>query len=157
MNQITNGLAIFAKAYDNDPDDTTTMCNYVECLFFANELEKADNLIEQNKRIFSDKYDGFLLEYFEILKIYNTSDLEKLKEIAKGYVQYENMKEKNEKLVGWNLKDAQLFAHFQKDGDLKTALQNIIWYWNEKIDGKRLLNELGIPLPAKPNDGPENT
>ena len=151
LNQIPDGLAAFHKAIQDNPDDTSSKLNYAECLYFSGKIDEAKQFIGQNEAVFKEKYKDELLDYFKIIELYFENNLEQLKEIAKGYVTHDNMQSTSKRLGNWNLTDAQLFAHYRDDSDIKTALQNIIWYWNDKINGEELLAKLRIPLPDNPD------
>ena len=69
-----------------------------------------------------------------------------------GYVQYDNLGDSGKRTKGWDFKDAVYFAHFLKDNELKTAIQNIIWYWDGQINGRTLLSGLKLPLPVPPEE-----
>jgi len=148
LNQFPEALNAFSKSLEHNPMHSTTQLNYAECLLFSGKIKEANNLINNNTEIFKEKGKEGLLGYFKILEFYYDSNLDKLKEIAKGYIQYDNLDEKIIKISGWDLGDAQYFAHFQKSGELKTTVQNIIWYLNGELAGRDLLTRLNIPLPT---------
>lgn len=152
LNQLTDALDVFSKCLENNPDNSTTILNYTEVLYFSGRIKEAKELVEKYNDIFKEKYEGELLEFFNLIELYHQGENEKLKEIAKGYVRYNTLEVTVKKLGDWELTDAQLFAYNLVDGDLKTTFQNIVWYWNKKINGRELLTKLDIPLPTQPEE-----
>jgi hypothetical protein len=147
LNQIKDAVDVFLLAHKTNPTDNTTILNTVECLYFAKDIEGAKKLIEQHKGLFESKENGRLLELFHLIELYYSGDKASLLEIAKGYVDINNLKMSGKKMSGWDLKEAQFFSHFEPDGELKTIIQNIIWYWDGLLTGENLLQKLNIELP----------
>ena len=157
LNQLPNALQTFRKSVEDNPEDPTSKYNLVECLCFMGQVEEAESIIEQNKDLFESKLDGKLIEFFNIIKMYFESDLDGIKNIAKSYVQHDNLDELGKEIVGWDFREATYFAYFLEDNDLKTAIQNIIWYLDNQIKGKILLTKLKLPLPVPPEENnPDN-
>lgn len=147
MNQFADALEIYRKSVEFNPNDSGSKFNYVESLYFSGKIEEAKLVIQENKELFENEQGGKLFELFELFELYHLNDIDKLKDIAKNYVTYEKLNIKIKMIKHWDMADAQSYAYYQKDGDLKTTLQNIIWYWNNQITGKVLLQTLEIPLP----------
>ncbi|MCJ7593364.1 MAG: tetratricopeptide repeat protein, partial [Desulfobacterales bacterium] len=150
LNQLPNALQVYRKSVEDNPENLPLKSNLVECLYFMNQIEEAESIISQNKDLFKSKLDGKLVEFFNIIKMYFESDLEGLKNIAKSYVQHDNLDELGKKMKGWDFTEASYFAYFLEENDLKTAIQNIIWYWDNQIKGRLLLTRLKLPLPVPP-------
>jgi len=152
LNQPQDALIAYRKAAEGNPEDSTSKYNYVECLYFVGQTEEAESFVAENKRLFESKLEGELIEFFNVIKLYHESNLDGLKNIAKSYIQHDNLDALRGKLEGWDFDDAIYFAHYLPSSDLKTAIQNIIYYWANKIDGKTLLSKLELPLPEPPEE-----
>lgn len=150
LNQLKEALQCFTLARASNPTDNPTTLNTVECLYFVNDLVTAKKIIDDNKSLFQEKEHGKLLELLNIFELYHTSKKEELLAIAKSYVDYSNLKTTAKKMHGWNLADAIYVIHHQPDNELKTIVQNIIWYWDGQINGQLLLSRLDIELPVQP-------
>ena len=117
-------------------------------------------LIEQHKANFESKESGRLLEMFELFELYHSSNKDRLIEIAKSYVNFSNLNVTGKKMIDWDLSEAIYFIHFQPDGELKKIIQNLIWYWDGRIDGRTLLTnqarlrrDVGEVCLATPTNG----
>jgi hypothetical protein len=121
-------------------------------LFFAKDIEGASKLISEHKGLFESKDNGRLLDLFNIIELYFKPDKDALLKIAKDYVTFENLKLTGKKITGWDLTEAIYFVHHQPESELKTIIQNIIWYWNGQTTGENLLTTLKIELPQKPEE-----
>lgn len=150
LNQITSAIEVFKTALALDPTNSTTILNTTECLFFGKEISEAKKLIEEHKSVYENKDNGLLLKFFEIIELYHAGNKDRLLSIAKGYVEFNNLKTIGKKINGWNLQEANYFVHYQPEGELKYILQNIVWYWDGTIDGETLLSKLKIDLPETP-------
>lgn len=148
LNQMKEAVETFSSALEINPNDSTTICNTVECMFFAKEIDAAKKLIEKNKVVFNNKDEGKLFELFNLVEIFFQNDTEKLIDIAKSLVTVENVNLKLKKYASWDLQEAQHFIYFQPENLNKTILKNIFWFWDAQIDGKTLLTRLGIELPT---------
>lgn len=147
LNQLSEAVDAFSKAVKSDPNDSTSILNTAECLYFANDIRTVKKLIEKHKPLFENKDNGRLLELFNIIELYHAGEKDKLLLVAKDNVTFNNLQATDKKISGWNLEEAKYFAHYQPDGELKTIIQNLIWYWDGKINGETLLTKLNIELP----------
>ena len=152
LNQIKEAVDAFQNARKADPTDNTTILNTAECLYFAKDTEGASKLISEHRGLFESKDKGRLLELFNIIELYFKSDKNSLLQLAKSYVTFENLKLTENKISSWDLTEAIYFIHHQTDSELKTIIQNIIWYWNGQITGENLLTALKIELPENPDE-----
>lgn len=152
LNQLKDALDSFQIALSTNPNDNSTILNITECMYFANEIASAKKIIEEHKNIFESKENEKVLELFELFELYHNNDKEKLLEIAKNLVDHTNLKSFETKFSGWDLREAQYIAHFQKDSELKTILQNIINHWSGQIDGQTLLKRLNLEIPKAPTE-----
>lgn len=152
LNQLKEAVDVFHNARKADPADNSTILNTAECLFFAKDIEGASKLISEHKGLFESKDNGRLLDLFNIIELYFKPDKETLLKIAKDYVTFENLKLTGKKITGWDLTEAIYFVHHQPESELKTIIQNIIWYWNGQTTGENLLTTLKIELPLKPEE-----
>jgi tetratricopeptide (TPR) repeat protein len=149
LNQMKDAVDAFTIARNANPNDNSTILNATECLYFARDLEGAKKLIDEHKALFESKDIGRLLELFNIIELYFGNKKDELLSIVKGYVDFQNLNTTGKKMLGWDLTEAHYFIHYQADSELKTIIQNIMWYWDEKITGKTLLTRLNIELPIK--------
>lgn len=150
LNQLNDAVETYQLAISVNPTNSPSIVNTAECLMFAKDIEGAKKLIEQHKAIFESKESGRLLEMFELFELYHSSNKDRLLEIAKSYVDFNNLSVTGKKMIGWDLSEAIYFIHFQPDGELKKIIQNIIWYWDGRIDGRTLLTGLNLELPKPP-------
>ncbi len=151
LNQLKDAVERFMAARKANPSDNTTILNTAECLFFSKDLPGAKKLIEEHNTLFEKKDNGRLIELFNIIELYYAGDKAQLLLIAKGYVNFNNLQLADKKINGWDLKEAQYFVHYQDESELKSIIQNIIWYWDGHINGEKLLTNLKIELPINPN------
>jgi tetratricopeptide (TPR) repeat protein len=151
LNQFNEAVETFQRALIENPTNTKTIFNAAECFYFGKDITSAKKLIEEHKMLFESKENGKLLEMFDLLELYQSANKDKLIDIAKGYIDINNLTVANKRMNNWDLKDALYFAHYQPEGELKNILQNIIWYWDGQIDGVTLLTRLSIELP-KPTE-----
>ncbi len=149
LNQMREAVDAFTMARNSNPKDTTTIFNTAECLFFAKDIESAKKVIDEHKSLFESKDNGRLLELFKVIDLFFSNKKDELLAIAKGYVDLQNLKTTGKKMPGWDLTEAHFFIHYQPESELKTIVQNIIYYWDEKITGETLLTRLNINLPIK--------
>lgn len=152
LNQINEAVDVFQNARKADPSDHSTILNTAECLYFAKDREGAANLIKEHKGLFESKDNGTLLELFNIMDLYVKSDKQALLNLAKSYVKFDNLKLTGKKISGWDLTEANFFIHHQSESELKTIVQNIIWYWDGQITGENLLTALKIEVPENPEE-----
>jgi tetratricopeptide (TPR) repeat protein len=150
LNQTKEALETFFKARAISPNDNSTILNTAEMLYFAKDIEGAKKLISEYKALFESKDNGRVLDLFNIIELYHSADKDKLLELAKSYVTFENLKYTGTKLSGWNLTEAIYFIHHQPDSELKTILQSILSFWNGQTTGENLLTTLNIELPKPP-------
>ena len=149
---MNDAVDVFQKARATNPEDNSTILNTAECLYFAKNVIGAKQLINEHKGLFESKDNGRLLDLFNIVELYFNTDKIQLLDIAKTYVDFETLTLTVKKISGWDLTEALHFIHFQHDSELKTIVQNIIWYWNGQITGENLLNALKLELPSKPKE-----
>lgn len=147
LNQLSDAVNSFRKALDIDGDDTTTVQNIVECLYFSGSIPEAKKIIEAHSEKFGEKEDGKLKEFLDILELYHDKDKGKLIEAAGKYINYDSLDSTIEIFKTWDLSDAEYFAYYEEDSEIKRILQGIIWFWNNSITGKRLIQILGLPEP----------
>ena len=152
LNQLPDAFLAFEKSLNDNPDDLATKVNYAECLYLTGKIDDARKFVAENNDIFDKELDGKLVEFFEILVHYHEGNLDRLKGIAKSYVNFSSLDDVNKKLKGWTLTDARSFAYYLEDGEIKTTIQNLFWYLNGEISGRTLLGRLGISLPASEED-----
>lgn len=150
LNQTKEALETFFKARTIAPTDNTTILNTAEMLYFAKDIEGAKKLVSEHKALFESKDNGRVLELFTIIELYHSGDKDKLLDLAKSYVTFENLKYTGTRLSGWNLTEAIYFIHHQPDSELKAILQSILSYWNGQTTGENLLTTLKIELPKPP-------
>lgn len=150
LNQLPDAITVFEKSIEANPDDNTSKFNYAEALYFSGLIGEAKSFIEASPKIFENKEEGGLLEFFKVIELYHESDLEGLKNIAADYVQYDNMNNKNIRLGSWQMKDALYFSHYLEDNDLKTAFRDIVFFLDGQITGKDLLTRFELQLPQAP-------
>lgn len=152
LNQIKEAVDSFMLARKSNPNDSTTILNTAECLYFNNDIETAKKLIEENKSLFENKENGKLLELLNIFELFHNNKKEDLLAIAKGFVEFNNLKTKSDKISGWDFEEAIFFIHHQQESEIKKITQNILWYLDSQISGETLLKRLEIELPIKPED-----
>lgn len=150
LNQIGDAVDTFQLALSTNPTDSKTILNSAECFLFAKDIEGAKKLMQQHRSAFEAKGNGILLEIFSLIEYYHAGNKEKLLEIAKKYVSIDNLSVATKKINVWNLKEAEYFAHYQPEGELKKIFQNIIWYLDGQIDGNTMLTRLDIEAPKLP-------
>jgi hypothetical protein len=144
---------VLKYCFENTPEDKVTMFNLVESLYFAGKIEDAKKIVSNHKKLFNEKCDGKLLEFFSVFELYHNGKTNDLKEKAISYVTFENMNKKTNVLgkgSGWALTEALFFIHYLKESDLKTIIRTMMFYWDGQISGKKLLTDIGIELPTKP-------
>ena len=151
QNDIPSALLVYRKAAEENPDNITSKANLVECLYIAGIIDEAETIVNKNKGIFESKIDGKFIETFNAIKMYHESDITGLKSLAESYIQYDNLNDYM-KISGWSFRELIYFAYYLEDNELKTVIQNIIWYWSGKIKGKTLLTRLNISLPDPPDE-----
>jgi tetratricopeptide (TPR) repeat protein len=149
LNQLQESLACYKIVLDIDPRNTVHLLNYIECLYFLGRAKEADILVEENRSILEIEHDGCLKMFFEVISLFHDKDIDKLKFIAKSFVSFENLNQIFKFFKRWNLEEAHHFVHYQEDGEAKALLQHIMWYWEEKLTGKQLLERLSLPLPME--------
>lgn len=152
LNQMNEAIDAFLNARKADESDNGTILNTAECLYFSKDTEGALKLISEHKGLFESTDNGRLLELFNIIELYFKSDKNSLLQIAQSYITFENLKSTGKKISGWDLTEAIYFIHHQPNSEIKTTIQNIIWYWNGQITGENLLTTLKIELPKKPDE-----
>jgi hypothetical protein len=157
LNQVKDAADTFQLAIKISPTDSSTIFNTVECLYFAKDIQTAKKLIEEHKVLFESKDNGRLLKFLNLIELYHSANEDKLIEIAKSYVDINNLKTTSKKIIGWDLKEAHYFAYFQPEGELKVILQNIIRYWDGLLTGENLLKNIGseVPNPLQPQLAPK--
>ncbi len=150
LNQMKDAVDTFMTARTSNPQDNSTILNTAECLYFAKDIEGAKKIVQEHKGLFESKDNGRLLELFNIIELYFNGKNKELLEIAKSYVDINNLKTSGKAISGWDLTEAQYFIHYQPENELKTSLQNIVWYWDGKITGETLLTRLKLEIPKAP-------
>lgn len=147
LNQMKEAVETFMAAKESNPHDSSTIFNTVECLYFAKDFEGAKKIMQNHKGLFENKENGRLFDLFNLIELYHTGDKKKLLEIANSYVNVSNLKTSSKVISGWDLTEAQFFIHYQPENEMKTILQNIVWYWDGKISGEVLLTRLKLEIP----------
>lgn len=147
LNQINDAVQTFMFARKSNPNDNTTILNTAECLYFAKDIEGAKKIVSEHKGLFESKENGRLLELFNLLELFFNGESNKLLEIAKSYVNINNLKSSGKIISSWDLNEVQFFIHYQPENELKKIIQNIVWYWDGQITGETLLTRLKIELP----------
>jgi tetratricopeptide (TPR) repeat protein len=147
LNQLKEAVEIFNLALKLNPTDSPTILNTAECLYFSKDINGAKKLIDDHKILFENKENGRLLELFNIFELYFDGKKESLLDIAKSYVDFNNLRMSEKRMSGWNLEDALYVIHNQPESELKNITQNIIRYWNGQINGRILLEKLEIEIP----------
>ncbi len=153
INQLPEALLAYKKAEEHNPENVIAKLNLVECLYFLGQIDEGREIIRKNKMIFDKDYHKKILGFLEIIKLYHDDDMNGLKEMAKSLVTNDNLNDTVKNVGYWSLEEAQSFAYNLDDSEIKTVIQNIIWYLNEQLTGKQLLSNLGLPLPIQDDVG----
>ncbi|PZR23444.1 MAG: hypothetical protein DI539_03210 [Flavobacterium psychrophilum] len=144
LNQMKEAVDIFNSALEIMPTDSVTIMNTAECLYFANEVTRAKKIITEHQKMFNDINDGDLLKLFEAIEHYHLGNTERLIDIAREFVNVENLDLMQKRFNGWELEEAKYFMFHQEKSLAKTITQNIIWYLDGQISGKVLFERLNI-------------
>jgi tetratricopeptide (TPR) repeat protein len=152
LNQIPEAVAVFKKAHLGNPEDELTLANFVECLFFAKQIEEAKKIISNYKNLFEKKEDGKLLELFNVIDFYVLNKKEELLAVVKGSVNINDLKGKYKYFEHWDLHEAIHFIHFEPESELKKIVKNLFWFYDAQINGESLLKRLDIELPTQYHD-----
>lgn len=147
LNQIADAVTVFQRAMKSDPKNHTTMLNTAECLYLANDIKRAERLIENNEALFKSKADGYLLKFFKIIELYFKADKAALINEAISLVDTKDMKIAAKRMGGWDLEEAMLFAYYQPESNLKKILQDTLLYLDGGFSGEMLYQKLGVPKP----------
>lgn len=151
LNEVTKAIPEFRKALAIDPTNEALIVNLVECLYFANEIAEAKEIIDKNKSLFKSKANGQLLILLDLFELYHNENKDELIEKVKNLVVNTDMESQAERMKGWDLKDAFYFVAKQPKSDLKHILINAIGFLYGKQSGKRMFERLGIE-PNKENE-----
>ncbi|WP_167879905.1 hypothetical protein, partial [Leptospira levettii] len=147
LNQLSDSLEIFKLIYDQNPRDETAILNLTESFYFNGIIAEAKKLEEQYAPLFQTRSQGKLLDFFKLMEFYLSNNNEKLKEIAKKTLNFDNLNETKKYIENWDLTESLFFLSKQNDTETKKITQNIIWYWNGNIRGADLLKKLGLEVP----------
>lgn len=146
LNQFEETRNTLKKALEIEPDNLIITGNYVESLYFINEQSEAKTLIEKHKKYFTEKEDGKLLIFLEIFEKYYNQNEPDFEATAKTFLDLANPDTEKKYFKNWSLKDAQYFAHFQKDSRKKLILQNIFWFLDGLLTSRAVAERIGIEL-----------
>ena len=152
LNLIKDAVDSFMLARKANPNDSITILNTAECLYFNNDIETAKKLIEEHKSLFENKEYGKLLDLLNIFELFHNNKKEELLAIAEGFVDFNNLKSKSDKISGWDFQEALFFIYHQQESEMKKITQNILWYLDSQITSETLLKRLDIELPIKTED-----
>lgn len=137
------------KIIELAPENSTAICDLAELYFFSKAEDKADKLIEKHPDLFNSKINGELLNYFELIRLYNSNNLAELKPLVLSKIDKSDLKVKKERLDGWDVYDALIYVFNEPDSDVKTVLLNYLWYIKGDLNANELLTLLGEKVEDK--------
>lgn len=147
-NQYQDAIKLHKKSLLLQPDDFGILRNLTECLYLANGIDEAKQILATHPDIFADGDLPKVLNIFKIIEAYYSGQKEALLDIVKSYVTVNNLNDIQTKPNGWSLEEVKYFAHNQPTSDMKVILQNLILYLEGGLSGQTLLNNVGILPPS---------
>ncbi len=144
VNQVPNALKYFRKLHSKYPNERMVVCNIIEVLIFENEIQEAKKLLRVNKALLGDKIVLEIKLLMEAIIQYHKSDLDGLKNLVNKIVNEQNQSVKLKWIGQWNLAEAMYFITHLPENEMKTYLQNVIWYFDGEITGVEVLEALGL-------------
>jgi len=157
LNRYKDALEIYRNIVASVSNESTPLCNLVECLYFVNEIPEAKALLTANPTLFTEGDEIKAIAIFNMIELYYLGDSEALKATALNYITAENLNDVQVPMKGWTLEETKYFIAHQPSNPLKPILQNLIWYLDGQLKGSDLLNRIGLTLPESvPNPSPES-
>lgn len=150
LNYLQEAIDVLLEATKKNPDNKILTCGLIECYFFVGRSKEAHKLIKINEEIFSTGDRMKVLELFDIVDLFHAGNLTEMKNIAQSYVTFSTLEKKGKRVENWDLVDLHMFAQYQTHGELKTCLENLIWFWQGTLTGRELLTNLSLPIPTQP-------
>jgi len=144
MNRLEESKNCFKKALEVEPNSSITIGNYVEVLYFLNELDNANEIIRKHKTFFDEKENGNLYKLFDLIKNYHSMNDDDFKQYIKSFLDFNNLEGQSKLFKTWDLKEAMSFAFNLNNSPKKQMLQNIIWYLDGQISTKKVNERLNL-------------
>lgn len=150
LGRTNEAVSEFKRAYELS-DDGSNLLDYIEMLYLSGATEKADKLLEENpERILNKNQEAreLLDVFFKAWKMYHAEDADGIKEIITNLVSVDDLEFARTQPTEWALAEGMYVIYYAEDGDMKTLLQNLIWYLDGQHTGRELLNICGLPIPT---------
>jgi tetratricopeptide (TPR) repeat protein len=149
LNQLDESIKSFEKALEYNPKDESTLINLVECLFFANKIEKAKKLISSNQDLILKQAEGQLENFLELFELFHSGNKDKLIERSKLFIDFDDLKTSKKRIVNWDLEEAKYVAAHQEKSELRLILQNTLWFIEGTMNGEEFCKRIKIDSKNK--------
>lgn len=150
LNRVADAIETLKQAKSTSPNDSATIRNMIEFLYFANRIEEAERLISENNHLFEKDEDKKILEFFRIFGFFHSSESNKLLKYAQICIENDIVNgaehHNKKKLPTWDITEAEYFMYFQPDNELRHVLTLILAYLGGNISANQLREFLNINL-----------
>jgi tetratricopeptide (TPR) repeat protein len=143
-------IITYKRILELDINHNASIMDLAEVYLFNKQRLDFDKIIEANRELFENKCNGKLIQLFAIIKAFQDENLDELKSLAAAQIDTLDLESKKNKIDGWDLWDAQIYAVSQEDSEAKSILQNTIWYVDGQIDGNLFYSRTQINNPNFP-------
>lgn len=139
-------LKNYTKILEIEPNNSTAIFDLAELYLFIKNETKSDELIKKHSGLFDAKSEGQLLEFFELIKLFNAGNSGSLKQKIQDKIDKTDLKNRKKRFDGWDVADAISYVHAQVDSQQRTFLLNYLWYLDGQLNGKDALERIGIKV-----------
>jgi len=126
-----------------DPNNNTAILDLAELYLFMGYESKSDELIKSHPALFGTS-EKQLLNFLELIKLFNAGNAILLKQKIQENIDKTDLKNRRHRFDGWNVSDALTFVHSQRESDQRTYFLNYLWYLDGQLNGKDVLEKIGV-------------
>ena len=147
LDNFGEAASIFETVYNTDKS-ASNAGNYVESLYFINQVEKARDIMAAHYEYFHEK-QIHTLKLFEVIEKYFSLDEAGFKSYASTLLNFKEPEILKKHIPTWQLNEAIHFIHYQPPSNKKTLCQNILWYFDGSVTAKVVSERNGIVIPPQ--------
>lgn len=140
------------KVLDIEPDNSTAHMNLAELYLFSGQKEKFDEIYNSHKDMFAAKDEGKLIEYFELIDLFNKGKFDEIKEYISKNIDRKDLENRKKQMEGWDLYDAMVFLANKPETDERKLLQSYTWYLDGHVNASQVIELLGEKKSDEKNE-----
>lgn len=147
LKNYEDSMKSYKRMLELDPSNNEAKGDLAELYLFMDNEKASDELVDANKDYFKTKINGELLEFFELIKLFNRNAQVELKSRIDKRIDKQDLESKKRRFEGWDVKDAIIYVHGCEDNESRVLFLNYLWYLDGQLNSNELMSRLGITIP----------